>query len=110
MRRPDTFLLVGHKDIDEQDLTTLVKERTKELGYEVASGGNTLLGVYEARAEEEPLVVGMHYLYPIHLPFLANARSGGAPVDDSSTIKAVLQRIVQAFPPNQLKLGNDSTE
>ena len=103
VRRPDTFVLVGHADADEQGLTVLVREKTQGLGYEIASGGNTLLGVYEARAEEEPLVVGMHYLYPIHLSVLADARSGGAPVDDGSMIKAVLERIVQAFPPNPPK-------
>lgn len=47
-------------------------------------------------------MVGVHYLYSIHLLFLAHALSDDAPMDDGSTIKAAPERIVRAFSPNPI--------
>ena len=66
VRRPDTFVLVGPIEDNEQALVTLVREKTQSLGYQVASGADTLLGIYEPGVRKEaPVVVGLHLLDPI---------------------------------------------
>ena len=96
VRRPDTFVLTGPVEDNERVLATLVREKVQGLGYQVASGADTLLGIYEPTEKESPLVVGLHYLDPIRIPVLTSdepARGRSA-----SMLKTVLERIVEAFP------------
>ena len=98
VRRPDTFVLVGPIEDNEQALVTLVREKVSGLGYEVASGGDTLLGIYEPGARKEaPVVVGLYLLDPIRIPVLAS----DDPVRgrSASMLRTVLAQIVEAFPP-----------
>ena len=96
-RRPDAFVLVGPKDVNEQALATIVRERITGLGYVVASGGEALLGVYEPRpGRDAPVAVGLWYFDPIRLPVLGfeePVRSRSA-----SMIKVILAQIVKTFP------------
>ena len=98
VRRPDTFVLVGPIEDNEQALVTLVREKTQSLGYQVASGADTLLGIYEPGARKEaPVVVGLYLLDPIRIPVLTS----GDPVKgrSASMIRTVLSQIIEAFPP-----------
>ena len=47
MRRPDTFVLVGPVEDNESALITLIREKVRGLGYQVASGADALPGIYE---------------------------------------------------------------
>lgn len=96
VRRPDTFVLVGPMEDNEQALVTLVREKVRGLGYQVASGADTLLGIYEPTGKDAPVVIGLLYLDPIRIPVLASddpARGRSA-----SMLKTALERIVEAFP------------
>ena len=96
VRRPDTFVLVGPIEDNEQALVTLVREKVSGLGYQVASGADTLLGIYEPGARKEPpVVVGLYLLDPIRIPVLTS----DDPVKgkSASMIRTVLSQIVQAF-------------
>lgn len=98
VRRPDTFVLVGPSDVDEQAMATLVREKVSPLGYQVASGADTLLGIYEPSARNEaPVVIGLYLLDPIRIPVLAS----DDPVQgkSASMIRTVLSQVVEAFPP-----------
>ena len=101
VRRPDTFVLVGPIEDNEQALVTLVREKVSGQGYQVASGADTLLGIYEPGARKEaPVVVGLYLLDPIRIPVLASDE----PVQgkSASMIRTVLNRVVEAFPaPSQ---------
>ena len=96
VRRPDTFVLVGPMEDNEQALVTLVREKVRGLGYQVASGTDTLLGIYEPTGKDAPVVIGLLYLDPVRIPVLASddpARGRSA-----SMLKTALERIVEAFP------------
>lgn len=98
VRRPDTFVLVGPIEDNEQALVTLVREKVSDLNYVVASAGDTLLGIYEPGAKKEaPVVLGLYHLDPIRMPVLAS----DDPVQgrSASMLKTVLAQIVKAFPP-----------
>ena len=98
VRRPDTFVLVGPSDVNEQAVATLVREKVSPLGYQVASGADTLLGIYEPTAKAEAsVVIGLYLLDPIRIPVLASDN----PVqgESASMIRTVLSQVVEAFPP-----------
>ena len=95
VRRPDTFVLVGPPDADEQALATLVREKTQTLGYQVASGGDALLGVYEPRAKDVPVAVGLLYLNPTSIPVLGSDEAEMN--SDSTMVRVILEHIVLAF-------------
>ena len=98
VRRPDTFVLVGPSDMDEQAMATPVREKVLPLGYQVASGADTLLGIYEPTAKAEaPVVIGLYLLDPIRISVLASDE----PVQgkSASMIRTVLNQVVEAFPP-----------
>ena len=98
VRRPDTFVLVGPVEDNEQALVTLVREKTQSLGYQVASGADTLLGIYEPGARKDaPVVIGLYLLDPIRIPVLAS----DDPVQgkSASMIRTVLSQIAEAFRP-----------
>ena len=98
VRRPDTFVLVGPIEDNEQALVTLVREKTQSLGYQVASGADTLLGIYEPSTKvEAPVVIGLYLLDPIRIPVLAS----DDPVQgkSASMIRTVLSQIAEAFRP-----------
>ena len=76
----------------------MVREKTQSLGYQVASGADTLLGIYEPGARNEaPVVVGLYLLDPIRIPVLTSDE----PVrgKSASMIRTVLSQMVEAFPP-----------
>lgn len=64
--------MVGPVEDNEQEPVTLVWEKVQSLGHVVASGADTLLGIYEATEKDVPLVVGLHYLDPIRIPVLTS--------------------------------------
>lgn len=97
VRRPDTFVLVGPVGDNDQALATIAREKVVGLGYEIASGSDMLLGIYEPKEKDEPVVVGLLYLDPIRVPVL----SSDDPATDrrATMLKTVLERLVEAFPP-----------
>ena len=101
VRRPDTFVLVGPVEDNEQALVTLVREKVQSLGYQVASGADTLLGIYEPVEKDAPLVVGLYMLDPIHIPVLTSDEPERG--RSASMLKTVLERIVEAFPSSSRK-------
>ena len=97
VRRPDTFVLVGPVGDSDQALTTLAREKIVGLGYEIASGSDMLLGIYEHKEKDEPVVVGLLYLDPIRVPVLSS--DDPAQGRSATMLKTVLERLVEAFPP-----------
>ena len=96
VRRPVTFLLVGPVEDNDQALVRLVREKVTGPSYEVASGADTLLGIYEPSEKDAPVVGGLLYLDPIRIPVLTSDE----PVKDRKApkIKTVLERIVEVLP------------
>ena len=99
VRRPNTFILVGPIGENEQVLTTLAREKTQSLGYEVASAGDALLGVYAPNFEQDdPVVAGLLYLDPIALPLLAEIKmDNNEPEKSPSSVGTMLRLISRAF-------------
>ena len=98
VRRPDTFVLVGPVGENEDALVTYVREKTQPLGYQIASSADTLLGIYEpGEKKDTPVVIGLFYLDPIRIPVLTSDETERS--RSASTIKAVLDIIVETFTP-----------
>ena len=96
VRRPDTFVLVGPNGENDQALATLVREKTQNLGYQIAAGSDILLGIYEPDAKKDaPVMVGLYLLDPIRLPVLSSDKPERRRT--ASTIQVVLEKITEAF-------------
>ena len=91
VRRPDTFILVGPTGENEQAIVTLVREKTRSLGYQIASGADTLLGIYDPNPEkDDPVAVGLLYLDPIRIPLSQST-------ERTSTVTVMLEQVAQTF-------------